>query len=112
MRAALTGAGTEKFRWLAQVISPSANPAKVESRRRPGAVNGAMGYIIALVILVVVVPLLFVLLSRRTPAGGGGMRAGRMGVTRETPSADEPTPGAPGAINQPAPGAERRIPPA
>jgi hypothetical protein len=112
VRASLTGAGAEKFRWLARGILPSPNPAEVEGRRRVRAVNGGMGYIIALVILVVVVPLLFVLLSRRTSAGGGGMRHGRMGVTYEKPSADEPTPGAPGAVNQPAPGAEKRIPPA
>lgn len=71
-----------------------------------------MGYIIALIFLVVVVPLLFLLLSRRTSAGGGGIRHERMPLTRDTPSADEPTPGAPGATNQPAPGAERKIPPA
>ena len=70
-----------------------------------------MGYIIALVILVVVVPLVFLLLSRRTTVGGGGMRPGQCAVTREVPSSDEPTPGAPGAINQPKLGAENRLPP-
>jgi hypothetical protein len=110
--ASLTGHKAEKFRWPARGILRSSNPVEVESRGRVRAVNEGMGYIIALVILVVLVPLLFVLLSRRTSAGGGGMRHGEMGVTRTRPSADEPTPGAPGAINQPAPGAEKRIPPA
>lgn len=70
-----------------------------------------MGYIIAIVVLLIVVPLLFVLLSRRSAAGGGGIRSKSRGMTVEAPSADEPTPGAPGAVNQPAPGAERRLPP-
>lgn len=69
-----------------------------------------MGYIIALVILLVVVPLLFVLLSRRS-AARGGIRAGDRGVTHEEPSSDQPTPGAAGAVNQPRPGTEGRIPP-
>ena len=69
-----------------------------------------MGYIIALVLLILVVPLLFVLLSRRA-SGGGGARSRDRGVTVEKPSSDQPTPGAPGALNQPAPGAERRLPP-
>lgn len=68
-----------------------------------------MGYIIALVVLVLVVPLVFMLLTRRS-AGAGRPPADR-GMTVEQPSSDEPTPGAPGATNQPAPGAERRIPP-
>jgi hypothetical protein len=69
-----------------------------------------MGYIIALVILVIVVPLLFLMLSRRSTAGGG-IRSRDHGVTHEEPSSDEATPGAPGAINQPRPGTEGRIPP-
>lgn len=69
-----------------------------------------MGYIIALVILLVVVPILFLLLSRRT-AGSGRVGSRDHGVTVDKPSSDQPTPGAPGSINQPAPGAERRLPP-
>ena len=68
-----------------------------------------MGYILALVLLIVVVPLLFMLLSRRT--AGSGPRSRDHGMTVEQPSAEEATPGAPGSINQPAPGAERRLPP-
>ena len=68
-----------------------------------------MGYILALVLLFVVVPLLFMLLSRRTARGG--MRSRDHGMTVEQPSAEEATPGAAGSINQPAPGAERRLPP-
>lgn len=70
-----------------------------------------MGYIIVIIALFVVVPLVILLLSRRTPAGGGGMRHASRGVTVEMPSSDQPTPGAPGSINQPQPGAEKRIPP-
>jgi hypothetical protein len=70
-----------------------------------------MGYIIALVLIVVVVPLLFVLLSRRTTrAGGLGAGSHSRGVTVSQPSADTPTPRADG-LNQPAPGAEKRLPP-
>lgn len=70
-----------------------------------------MGYIIAIVILLIVVPLLFVMLSRRGAAGGGGIRSRDRGMTVEAPSSDQPTPGAPGSVNQTAPGAERRLPP-
>lgn len=70
-----------------------------------------MGYFIALVLIVVVVPLLFILLSRRTTSTGGlGGRSQDRGVTFSQPSADVPTPRA-DAINQPAPGAEKRMPP-
>lgn len=70
-----------------------------------------MGYIIAIVVLLIVVPLLFLLLSRRTAAGGGGVRSRDRGLTVEQPSSDQPTPGAPGAINQPKAGTEGRLPP-
>lgn len=69
-----------------------------------------MGYIIALVFFVLLVPMLFLLLTRRA-GGGREPRSHDHGVTVEQPSSDEPTPGAPGSINQPVPGAERRIPP-
>jgi len=82
--------------------------------RAEDAANGLsrMGYIIALIVLVIVVPLLFVLLSRRSAAGGSGIRHGVRSVTREMPSADGPTPGAPRSLNQPKPGSEERLPPA
>jgi hypothetical protein len=70
-----------------------------------------MGYIIAIVILLIVVPLLFIMLSRRTATGGAGIRSRDRGVTVEQPSSDQPTPGAAGSVNQPAPGTEGRLPP-
>lgn len=70
-----------------------------------------MGYIVALVLLVAIVPLLFVLLSRRTSgAGTATAKRGGRGITVEQPSSDQATPGA-DTLNQPSPGAERRIPP-
>jgi hypothetical protein len=69
-----------------------------------------MGYIIALIILVIVVPLIFLMLSRRSTAGGG-IRSSSHGVTHEEPSSDQPTPGARGALNQPRPGSDDRLPP-
>ncbi|MGH7944537.1 MAG: hypothetical protein ACREH8_12670 [Opitutaceae bacterium] len=70
-----------------------------------------MGYIIAIILLLIVVPLLFMMLSRR-PSGAGTLdrRARSGGVTHLEPSSDQPTP-QPGAVNQPEPGAERRLPP-
>lgn len=84
---------------------------RVAHRRPGGGSRARMGYIVALVLIVVVVPLLFVLLSRRATGAGGLGEGGRdRGVTVSKPSADVPTARA-DAINQPAPGAEKRLPP-
>ena len=70
-----------------------------------------MGYIIAIVLLAIVVPLLFILLSRRTTSAGGLVDKHRSrGVTVSQPSSDQPTPRAEN-LNQPDPGADRRLPP-
>jgi hypothetical protein len=67
-----------------------------------------MGYIAVIVTFLIVVPLLFLLMGRR-PTSAGGAR-GDHGVTPSEPAADAPTPRA-DAVNQVAPGAERRLPP-
>jgi len=70
-----------------------------------------MGYIIAVVLVLIAVPLVFLLAGRRTRSAGGlGAKSRDRGVTVEKPSSDQPTPRA-DALNQPAPGAERRLPP-
>ncbi|MGH7946701.1 MAG: hypothetical protein ACREF9_17090 [Opitutaceae bacterium] len=71
-----------------------------------------MGYIIAFALLFFVVPLLFIVLSRRTKAPGGiAHKPDERGVTVSEPSSDQPTPRGDETVNQPAPGAERRLPP-
>jgi hypothetical protein len=71
-----------------------------------------MGYIIALVILLLVVPLLFIMLSRRTTSAGGLSAQHRdRGMTVESPSSDQPTPGGDNAVNQPGSSHEGRLPP-
>jgi hypothetical protein len=66
-----------------------------------------MGYIAVIVAAIVVVPLLLLLM------GGRQTRVGSRrdhGVTPSEPAADAPTPRA-DAVNQVAPGVERRLPP-
>jgi hypothetical protein len=74
-------------------------------------VYACMGYFIAIIVLLIVIPLLFMMLSRRTtgPSGLGGKPADR-GVTVAKPSSDQPSPRG-GAVNEPEPGAEKRLPP-
>jgi len=70
-----------------------------------------MGYLVVLVLLLVVIPLMFVLLSRRpTGVSGRATNSRERGMTVAKPSADAPTARA-DAINQPAPGGEKRLPP-
>jgi hypothetical protein len=66
-----------------------------------------MGYIAVIVVALIVVPLLFFLMGGRS-AKAGGQRD--HGVTPSEPAADAPTPRA-DAVNQVAPGKERRLPP-
>ena len=68
-----------------------------------------MGYVLVIVVAVLVVPLLFMMLSRRSTSGGGVDSRAR-GMTVSKPSSDQPTPRADGT-NQPAPGADRKLPP-
>lgn len=76
-----------------------------------GAVYRTMGYLLALVLLLIAVPIVILLASRRTTSAGGIAAKSRdRGVTLAGPSSDQPTPRS-DATNQPAPGAERRLPP-
>lgn len=69
-----------------------------------------MGYILVFLALCLVVPLVL-MLGRRTPAGGGGVRRTSRGITVDSPSSDQPTPGASESPEQASPEAEKRIPP-
>ncbi len=75
-------------------------------RAQKGSILG-MGYIAVIVALVVIVPLLFILMGGRQTSAGARRDHG---VTPSEPAADAPTPRA-DAINQVAPGQERRLPP-
>lgn len=66
-----------------------------------------MGYIAVIVVLVLVVPLVFFLMGGRQTSAG---RQRNSGVTPSEPAADAPTARA-DAVNQVAPGQERRLPP-
>jgi hypothetical protein len=71
-----------------------------------------MGYLIAFVLLLIAVPLIMMLMSRRTTGAGGIAAKSRdRGVTVSKPSSDQPTPRGDATVNEPAPGAERRLPP-
>jgi hypothetical protein len=70
-----------------------------------------MEYFWTIALVIVVLPLIVLLVSRRKSGAEGAKRQRDHGVTVEEPSSDQPTPGAKNAVNQPAPGAERRIPP-
>jgi hypothetical protein len=74
------------------------------------AVNGRMGYIVALILVVLVVPLICLLLSRRT-TGAGRLETHDRGMTVSRPSSDQPTPPAGPRTDRPSTGADHGVPP-
>jgi hypothetical protein len=74
-------------------------------------VNRRVEYFWTIGLLIVAIPVILLLVTRRKSSTESAGHQHDHGVTVAEPSSDQPTPGGENTINQPAPDAERRLPP-